>query len=225
MNYAIRLASRNIGNTGKNPSVGCVLTSDNKIISFGITGNNGSPHAEYQAIKKVNNLPKNVTAYITLEPCSHVGKNPSCADLLIKSKISRVVIAQLDPNPLVNGKGIKILKENGVEVDYGLLEKKALVNNYGFINNIKKKYPEVNVKIASSKNGITIPEDGKKWITNNLSRSYGHILRSNHDAIMVGIKTVLTDNPSLNCRLQGLESRSPIKIIVDTDLKLSLIHI
>ena len=92
MNYAIRLASRNIGNTGKNPSVGCVLTSDNKIISFGITGNNGSPHAEYQAIKKVNNLPKNVTDYITLEACSHVGKNPSCADLLIKSKTQYYII-------------------------------------------------------------------------------------------------------------------------------------
>lgn len=222
MNYAIRLASRNIGNTGKNPSVACVLTSNNKILSYGITGNNGSPHAEYEAIKKINKLPKNVTAYVTLEPCSHVGKNPSCTDLLIKSKINRVVIAQVDPNPLVNGKGIKILKENGIKVDYGLLEKKALKNNYGFINNIKKKYPEVNVKIASSKNGITIPEEGKKWITNSLSRSYGHILRSNHDAIMVGIKTVLSDNPSLNCRLKGLESRSPIKIIVDTNLKTPL---
>ena len=219
MEYAIRLASRNLGNTGKNPSVGCVITSDNKIISIGMTGRNGSPHAEYNAINNIKNFPKNTTAYVTLEPCSHIGKNPSCAKLLIEKKVKRVVIAQKDPNPAVNGKGIELLKANGVHVDLEDYDKIALKNHYGFISNIKNKRPEINVKVASYENGLTIPKKGIKWITNDLSRSYGHILRSNHDAIMVGINTVLADNPSLDCRLNGLKDRSPIKIIIDTNLK------
>ena len=219
MEYAIRLASRNLGNTGKNPSVGCVITSEDKIISIGVTGRNGSPHAEYDAINDVKNFPKNTTAYITLEPCSHVGKNPSCVKLLIEKQVKRVVIAQIDPNPAVNGKGIKLLKANGIHVDIEDDDKIALKNHFGFINNVKNKYPEINIKVASYKNGLTIPKKGMKWITNDLSRSYGHILRSNHDAIMVGINTVLADDPSLDCRLNGLEDRSPIKIIIDTDLK------
>ena len=219
MEYAIRLASRNLGNTGKNPSVGCVITSENKIVSTGVTGRNGSPHAEFNAIYNLKNFPKNATAYITLEPCSHIGKNPSCAKLLIEKKIKRVVIAQKDPNPFVNGKGIELLKANGVHVDFEDNDKIALKNHYGFISNIKNKHPEINLKVASYKNGRTIPKKGMKWITNDLSRSYGHILRSNHDAIMVGINTVLVDNPSLDCRLNGLKDRSPTKIIIDTDLK------
>ena len=219
MEYAIRLASRNLGNTGENPSVGCVITSEDKIISIGVTGRNGSPHAEYDAINDVKNFPKNTTAYITLEPCSHVGKNPSCVKLLIEKQVKRVVIAQIDPNPAVNGKGIKLLKANGIHVDIEDDDKIALKNHFGFINNVKNKYPEINIKVASYENGLTIPKKGMKWITNDLSRSYGHILRSNHDAIMVGIETVLADNPSLNCRLNGLKDRSPIKIIIDTNLR------
>ncbi len=219
MEYAIRLASRNLGNTGKNPSVGCVITSENKIVSTGVTGRNGSPHAEYNAINNIKNFPKNTTAYVTLEPCSHVGSNPSCVKLLIEKKVKRVVIAQIDPNPIVNGKGVEILKANGIHVDIEDCNKKALKNHYGFISNIKNKYPEINIKVASYESGLTIPKKGMKWITNDLSRSYGHILRSNHDAIMVGIETVLADDPSLNCRLNGLKDRSPIKIIIDTNLR------
>ena len=219
MEYAIRLASRNLGNTGKNPSVGCVITSENKIVSTGVTGRNGSPHAEYNAINNIKNFPKNTTAYVTLEPCSHVGRNPSCVKLLIEKKVKRVVIAQIDPNPIVNGKGVELLRANGIHVDIEDYNKKALKNHYGFISNIKNKYPEINIKVASYENGLTIPKKGMKWITNDLSRSYGHILRSNHDAIMVGIETVLADDPSLNCRLNGLKDRSPIKIIIDTNLR------
>ena len=219
MDYAIRLASRNLGNTGENPSVGCVITSENKIISIGVTGRSGSPHAEFNAINNIKNFPKNTTAYVTLEPCSHIGKNPSCAKLLIEKQVKRVVIAQKDPNPFVNGKGIELLKAHGVRVDLENYDKIALKNHYGFISNIKNKHPEINIKVASYENGLTIPKKGIKWITNDLSRSYGHILRSNHDAIMVGINTVLADNPSLDCRLNGLKDRSPIKIIIDTNLK------
>ena len=148
MEYAIRIASRNLGNTGKNPSVGCVITSENKIISIGVTGKNGSPHAELNAINNLKKFPKNTTAYVTLEPCSHIGKNPSCAKLLIEKKVKRVVIAQKDPNPLVNGKGVELLKANGVHVDLEKGNKIALKNHYGFISNIKNKYPEINVKVA-----------------------------------------------------------------------------
>ena len=222
MDYAIRLAARNVGNTGENPSVGCVITSNNKIISIGVTGKNGTPHAEHNAIHGIKNFPINTTVYVTLEPCSHSGKNPPCTNLLIKKKVKRVVIAQKDPNPIVNGEGIKLLKTNGIQVDYGISEKLAQENHFGFINNIKYKFPEINIKVASSKNGFTIPEEGAKWITNYLSRSFGHVLRSNHDAIMVGINTVLSDNPSLDCRLNGLKDRSPIKLIVDTELKTPL---
>ena len=120
MDYAIRLAARNIGNTGENPSVGCVITSNNKIISIGVTGKNGTPHAEHNAIHGIKNFPINTTVYVTLEPCSHSGKNPPCTNLLIKKKVKRVVIAQKDPNPIVNGEGIKLLEKNGIKVDYGI---------------------------------------------------------------------------------------------------------
>ena len=142
MDYAIRLAARNVGNTGENPSVGCVITSNNKIISIGITGKNGTPHAEHNAINSIKNFPINTTVYVTLEPCSHSGKNPPCTNLLIKKKVKRVVIAQKDPNPIVNGEGIRQLKANGIQVDYGMSEKLAQENHFGFINNVKYKFPD-----------------------------------------------------------------------------------
>ena len=218
MKYAIRLAARNLGLTGENPSVGCVLVSNGKIISYGITGIGGSPHAEFEAINKIKNIPSKTTAYITLEPCSHIGKNPSCVHLLIKNRISRVVIATKDPNPNNNGEGVKILKNEGIDVKEGIEECLAKENIFGFDKRIRGLYPELNIKVASFKNGITIPDDESPWITNALSRSYGHILRSNHDAIIVGVNTVKIDNPNLDCRLQGMFDRSPTKIIIDTNL-------
>jgi len=218
MNYALRLAARNIGLTGKNPSVACVLVSNSKILSYGVTGRGGSPHAEFVALNKIKRLPPNTIAYITLEPCSHVGNNPSCTAMLIKRQISKVVIATNDPNPLVNGSGIKILKDNGVVVEEGVNEPIANNISLGFTQTIKGLNPEVNVKVASYLNGDTVPVDKKRWITNSLSRSYGHMLRSNHDAIVVGVNTVKIDNPSLDCRLPGLMDRSPAKVVIDSSL-------
>ena len=218
MKYAIRLASRNIGLTGENPSVACLLVCDGKIISQGITEKGGSPHAEFIALSKLTNIPPKTIAYVTLEPCSFVGKNPSCASLLIDRGISKVVIATKDPNPLVNGVGIEILEKKGLNVIVGLEELSAKENIYGFEQKILGSYPEVNIKVASYQNGITIPDQKEPWITNSLSRSYGHILRSNHDVIIVGVNTVKIDNPNLDCRLPGMIDRSPIKVIIDTNL-------
>ena len=137
MKYAIRLASRNIGLTGENPSVACLLVCDGKIISHGITEKGGSPHAEFIALSKLTNIPPKTIAYVTLEPCSFVGKNPSCASLLIDRGISKVVIATKDPNPLVNGVGIEILEKKGLNVIVGLEELSAKENIYGFEQKIK----------------------------------------------------------------------------------------
>ena len=218
MKYAIRLARRNIGLTGENPSVACLLVCDGKIISHGITEKGGSPHAEFIALSKLTNIPPKTIAYVTLEPCSFVGKNPSCASLLIDRGISKVVIATKDPNPLVNGVGIEIMEKKGLNVIVGLEELSAKENIYGFEQKILGSYPEVNIKVASYQDGITIPDQKEPWITNSLSRSYGHILRSNHDVIIVGVNTVKIDNPNLDCRLPGMIDRSPIKVIIDTNL-------
>ena len=222
MNYAIRLASRHIGLTGENPSVGCVLVSNKKIISYGVTGVGGSPHAEFEALSKLKKIPEDTIAYVTLEPCSHIGKNPSCASLLITAGISKVVIATKDPNPIINGEEIKILKSQGVDLKVGVCEDLAKENIFGFSQRVAGLYPEVNIKVASSLDGNTIPGNNDPWITNNLSRSYGHVLRSNHDAIVVGVNTVKIDDPDLNCRLPGMNDRSPYKVIIDTNLSTPL---
>ncbi len=221
MGLAINIAKRNLGMTGTNPSVGCVIVSaKNKIISTGYTGKEGSPHAEFNAINKHKNL-KGSILYTTLEPCSHIGKNPACVDHIISSGISKVVISSRDLNPLVNGKGIKKLKKSNIEVICGVLNEETELLYSGFFNRIKFNKPIIDIKIASSADGKTALKNGKsKWITNQLSRNYGHRLRSTHDGIMVGINTVLIDNPSLTCRLPGLEHFSPTRVILDTKLRI-----
>ena len=221
MNLAINIAKRNIGMTGTNPSVGCVLvSSENKILSTGCTGKGGSPHAEYDAINKSKNL-KHSILYTTLEPCSHSGKNPPCVDYIISSGVSKVVISSKDINPLVNGKSIKKLKQSKIEVTCGVLKEETELLYSGFFNRMKFNKPIFDIKIASSADGKTALKTGKsKWITNQLSRNYGHRLRSINDGIMVGINTVLIDNPSLTCRLPGLEGFSPTRIVLDTNLRI-----
>lgn len=220
MNLAINIAKRNRGMTGVNPSVGCVVVSKNKtIISTGSTGTNGSPHAEKVALDGIN-IEAGSTLYTTLEPCFHSGKNPPCVNEIIKSGVKRVVVASLDKNPLVNGKGIKKLKNSGITVLKGVLteETEDLYNE--FFNRVSYGVPGINIKIASSADGKTALKNGKsKWITNKLSRNYGHKLRLFNDGIMVGINTVLKDNPSLTCRLSGLNKFSPSRLVMDTNLR------
>jgi len=219
MQTALNLSLRGQGNTWPNPSVGTIIVKNKNVISRGWTQPNGRPHAEVVALKKNKKLFKGATLYSTLEPCSHFGKTSPCVDLIIKAKIRRVVIATLDPNPKVNGKGIKKLKKNNIKVTLGILEKKAKKINLGFFQKITKNIPSISTKIAISKNG-KISDPNKRWITSEHSRLYGHFLRAKYDAVLTGINTVLKDNPLLTCRLSGMEKYSPIRIILDSDLKI-----
>ena len=218
MRNALNISLRGIGNTCPNPSVGVVIVKNNKILSRGWTQPGGNPHAEVVAIKKKKNL-LGTTLYTTLEPCSHYGKSKPCIDQIIKAKISRVVIGLKDPNPKVNGKGIKKLKKKNIKITLGVLTNEIIKTHSYFFHKIKKKHPFIATKIAISKNGKMI-DNSRKWITSKESREYGNFLRSKFDAIITGINTVLKDNPSLDCRHFGMEKLSPARIILDSSLKI-----
>ena len=220
MKMANTLAKRGLGRVAPNPAVGCILVSGGHIIGRGWTGDGGRPHAETIALQKAE-LAKGATAYVTLEPCAHYGVTPPCAEALVQAGVSRVVVATTDPDPRVSGGGIKILEQAGIDVQIGLLEDEADIINEGFFNKIQKKRPLVTVKIACSKDGKIASDKGKQtWITGEIARRRGHLYRANHDAILIGIGTVQVDNPSLNCRIEGLDANSPIRIVLDTDLKI-----
>ena len=223
--FALNLAKKNIGLTCYNPIVGAVLVKNETIISVGITGENGVPHSESIAILKAGNKAVGSTLYVTLEPCCHFGKTPPCTDLIIKSKISRVVVATKDPDLRMNGLGIKKLQEAGIEVVVGVLENEAKKLNRGFFSVKAKKRPFVTLKFATSLDGKIATKNGdSKWITYEKSRQYAHYLRAKNDAILVGANTVRNDNPMLNCRILGLEKYSPKRIILSSALDIDLNH-
>ncbi len=224
MQMALRLARRGLGLTWPNPSVGCIIVSKSGyIVGRGFTGRGGRPHGETVALKQAGQAAKGSTAYITLEPCAHHGQTPPCAQSLINSGIDRAVVAITDPDSRVGGKGIEMLTQAGIKVDLGVCQDKAQKANQGFFNRIVGHRPLITVKIASSQDGkIAGPKGASQWVTGPQSRARGHLLRASHDAIMVGIGTVLADNPSLDCRLPGLEDRSPIRIVMDSSLSLPL---
>lgn len=214
MRVALSLAQRQLGQTHPNPNVGAILVKDNQIIAQGITANGGRPHAETIAIENAGSLAQAATLYVTLEPCSHHGKTPPCVDAIIAAGIKTVVISCRDKNPQVSGNGIAALKNAGIEVIENICEKEALEINRGFFSVIEKKRPYIALKIATSLDGkITSPTE--RWLTGETARNYGHLLRSQYDAILTGSGTVIADNPQLTCRLAGLEHRSPIRIILD----------
>ncbi|MEM7617368.1 MAG: bifunctional diaminohydroxyphosphoribosylaminopyrimidine deaminase/5-amino-6-(5-phosphoribosylamino)uracil reductase RibD, partial [Pseudomonadota bacterium] len=226
MTIAIRMATSNLGKTAPNPSVGCVIVKENKIIAISATNHGGRPHAEVIAI---NNSSKadllDATMYVTLEPCSHIGKTPPCTEKIIASGISQVVIATMDFNKIVNGNGIKQLKKAGIKVITGICEQEAIEVNKGFFYNMghftEMPRPYITIKIASTFDGkIATKTKESQWITNQMARNYGHKLRSNHDAIAVGSGTIISDNPSLNCRLSGLEQFSPKIVIFDNSARI-----
>tara|TARA_B100000029_G_scaffold480423_1_gene528438 strand:- start:4578 stop:5666 length:1089 start_codon:yes stop_codon:yes gene_type:complete len=217
MKNALNISLRGRGNTYPNPSVGVVVVKNNKILSRGWTQPGGTPHAEVIALKKKNL--SGATLYTTLEPCNHYGKTPPCTKQIINSKIKRVVIGIKDPNPIINGEGIKELKKNKIKVTLGVLKNEIKKINLGFIYKIKKNKPFVSSKIAISKNGKMINYN-KGWITSESSRNYGNFIRSKYDAILTGINTVLEDNPLLNCRQNGMTTFSPVRFILDTKLRI-----
>ena len=221
MKIAINLANERKGLTGENPSVGCVIVKNDKIISIGQTGYNGRPHAESNAI---NNSFQNLIGsrmYVTLEPCNHYGKTPPCTKNIIKSGIKEVVYSVNDIDKKVKGKSFKILKKNNIKVKKGILKQEAQELYDSYIINRKYKLPFVTAKIAISKNKL-IYSEGIKRITDQTSDKISHYLRFKNDAIMVSCKTLNTDNPRLDCRLKGFENFSPKRIILDRDLGINL---
>ena len=221
MQAALSLARRNLGQTWPNPCVGAVIVKDGQIIAQGVTARGGRPHAETEALAQIGGDAKGATLYVTLEPCSHHGKTPPCADAVIASGITRVVVACRDPNPLVAGKGIALLKPTNIEVIEGVCENEAREINRGFFSVIEKKRPFISLKIATSLDGKVATASGEsQWITGEAARAYGHGLRSRYDAIATGIGTVLADDPQLTCRLSGREHASPVRVVFDSDGRL-----
>lgn len=219
MDLAISMASKAIGQTGINPVVGCVITKDGSIVGMGAHLQRGEAHAEVQAVKMAGERTIGATAYVTLEPCSHFGKTPPCANLFIERGISRVVVAALDPNPLVAGNGIKALQQAGIEVKVGVLEARAKKLNEIFNHYITTKRPFVTLKSASTLDGRLATKTGSsQWISGAAARAEVHTLRHQHQAIMIGVNTLLQDDPSLTTRLE-VEAKQPIPIIVDAKLR------
>ncbi len=220
MNLAINLAKGQDGLTGLNPSVGCVIVKNKKIISYAATNINGRPHAETIALNenKKNNIGS--TVYITLEPCSHHGVTPPCTKALVKSKVKKVIFSIYDRDPRTFKKSKKILKLNKIITKSGLLanETKNLYKSYNYIK--KKKFPYIVGKLACSSNLYILNNNTN--ITNEHSRKVSHLLRFKNQAILTTYKTVNSDNPKLTCRISGLEKFSPIKIIIDKNLKIKL---
>jgi diaminohydroxyphosphoribosylaminopyrimidine deaminase/5-amino-6-(5-phosphoribosylamino)uracil reductase len=225
MRKCFELARKGFGKTNPNPMVGALIVKNNKIISQGWHKKAGSPHAEVIAIRKAKEKVEDSTLYVNLEPCSSYGRTPPCVDEIIKAKIKKVVIACPDLNPLHNGRGIKKLKLKGINVKVGILEKEAKNLNKIFFKYIKKKIPWVTIKIAQSIDGkIATAKGDSKWITSKKARNYARTnLRSKVDAIIVGINTVIKDNPSLTARKNNkLYKKQPIRIILDSNLKIPL---
>lgn len=223
MLHALRLAQRSLGQTAPNPAVGCVLVSrDGRVVGRGRTAKGGRPHAERAALDEAGITARGATAYVTLEPCSHHGQTPPCAEALIAAGVARVVVAVGDPDPRVNGRGMAMLREAGITVVEGVCGAEAADLNAGFFLKVRQGRPLVTLKIAQSLDGRTATATGEsQWITGEPARAYGHLLRARHDAILIGSGTALADDPMLTCRLPGLEDRSPVRVVLDSRLKLN----
>ncbi len=219
MKLAFNLASARKGLTGENPSVGCLIVKDDKIISIGQTGFNGRPHAEDSAIKNCFEKLEGSKMYVTLEPCNHYGKTPPCTSSIIKSGISELIYSMEDIDKRVKGKSYKILSSKKIKVKKGLLKETAKKVYDSYIKNRTKKLPYVTAKIAVSKDKL-IYSEGSKRITNKNSDKITHYLRYKNDSIMISSKTLNVDNPRLNCRLKGYEKFSPKRIILDKNLEI-----
>lgn len=219
MKRALTLAMKGQGFVHPNPLVGAVLVKNNKIIGEGAHERFGGPHAEVNAIRRAAQSPAGATLYITLEPCAHTGKTPPCTDLILKSGIKRVVAGANDPNPLVSGKGLRILSKKGVKVTAGIMRKEAEALNKDFNHWIRAKTPYVVAKTAQSLDGKIATKSGQsQWITGPEARRYGQRLRAACDAILVGVNTILRDDPLLSVR-QGKGAPQPLKIVLDSRLK------
>ena len=223
MQLAFALGRRSLGRAWPNPAVGAVVVKDGVVLGRGWTQPGGRPHAETEALKRAGKAARGATMYVTLEPCSHQGKTPPCADAIIRAGIARVVSALEDPNPEVAGQGYTKLRERGIAVETGLAAEAARRTHIGHIRRISEGRPHVLLKLALSADG-KVGAAGRKpvAITGEAARIEVSLLRARHDAILVGIGTVLSDNPSLTCRLPGMMDHSPVRVVLDAQLRVAL---
>jgi len=218
MDLAFKLALKGKGRTSPNPMVGALVVKNSRIIGQGYHEKAGLAHAEAIALDDAGLKAKGATLYVTLEPCTHFGRTPPCVDKIIKSGIKKVIVGMVDPNPLNNGRGIRILKAEKIKTEVGFLENKLRKLNRAFIKYITRKIPFVTVKVGESLDGKIATRTGdSKWITSDRSRAYAHRLRSDYDAVMVGVNTILRDNPKLDV---WFSKKQPVKIIVDSQLSI-----
>ena len=231
MQHAIRLAKKGLYTTDPNPSVGCVIVKQDEIVGEGWHQRAGEAHAEINALEQAGDKAKDATVFVTLEPCSHTGKTPPCAEALIAAGVKKVIAAMRDPNPLVAGSGLKKLQDAGIETEDGLLESQARALNPGFITRMEKGRPFVRIKLAMSLDGRTAMASGEsQWISGEASRNDVQRLRAESSAILTGIDTVLADDPAMNVRLpasqlgggENDEIRQPKRIVLDTRFRMPL---
>lgn len=220
MRMALGLARRGLGTVWPNPAVGCVLVRDGAVVGRGWTQPGGRPHGETEALRRAGSAARRATAFVTLEPCCHWGRTAPCTEALAAAGVARVVVAIPDPDPRVSGNGIVALQAAGIAVETGLCAAEARAVNAGFLLRLRAGRPLVTLKLATTLDGRIATAAGEsRWITGSLSRARAHLLRASHDAVMVGANTLRLDDPDLTCRLNGLEDRSPVRVVVDGRLR------
>ena len=223
MAAAMRLSRWHTGLTATNPSVAALVVRDGAIVGQAVTATGGRPHAETQALAVAGEKARGATLYVTLEPCSHHGKTPPCADAIVAAGISRVVVSLTDPDPRVSGRGLAILREAGIAVESGVMEGEGRRALSAYLMRQTRGRPEVTLKLAVSADGMIGRKGaGQLAITGPAARAQVHVLRAQMDAILVGIGTARADDPDLTCRTPGLENRSPSRVVLDRDLDLPL---
>jgi diaminohydroxyphosphoribosylaminopyrimidine deaminase/5-amino-6-(5-phosphoribosylamino)uracil reductase len=221
MRAALALAARRLGETWPNPAVGCVIVgAEGRVVGRGATAPGGRPHAETEALAMAGAASRGASAYVTLEPCCHTGQTPPCTGALIEAGIARVVVALRDPDPRVNGAGIDALRAAGIAVEEGVLADEAADLAAGFVSVVTRGRPLVTLKLASTLDGRIATRAGEsQWITGEPARRAAHALRGRHDAVLVGVGTLLADDPRLTCRLAGYRARPLVRIIADSHLR------
>jgi diaminohydroxyphosphoribosylaminopyrimidine deaminase/5-amino-6-(5-phosphoribosylamino)uracil reductase len=223
MRSALAMARRGLGNTWPNPSVGCVIVNGGRVIGRTVTAPGGRPHAETGALEMAGPHARGATAYVTLEPCCHWGRTPPCTDALIAAGVARVVIAARDPDPRVNGQGVARLRAAGITVDEGVLADEASEILAGFHQRTTTGRPLVTLKLASTLDGRIATRGGEsRWITGDAARRAAHAMRGRHDAVLVGVGTVLADDPDLTCRLPGFRPMPIVRVVADSHLRTPL---
>ena len=223
MRAALALARRGNGQTWPNPSVGCVIVKDGRVIGRATTAQGGRPHAEPQALAMAGSAARGATAYVTLEPCCFHGRTPPCTDALVAAGIARVVVGVRDPDPRVNGAGLARLRAAGITVDEAVLQDAAEDVVAGFFSRIRRGRPLVTLKLASTLDGRIATRTGQsQWITGEPARRMAHALRGRNDAVLVGVGTVLADNPDLTCRIPGFKSAAMVRVVADSHLRMPL---